>query len=98
MSFFSHARGFLHVQFKQQEEPKLNSEVRVCLFFLSFIGREEMAGVEDDAGDKDREPFVELDPTGRYGRYEDVLGRGAMKTVYRAFDQEDGAGRPYRFD
>jgi len=49
-----------------------------------------MAGVEYDASDKDREPFVEVDPTGRYGRYEDLLGRGAMKTVYRAFDQEDG--------
>jgi len=43
-----------------------------------------------DASDKDREHFVEVDPTGRYGRYEDVLGRGAIKTVYRAFDQEDG--------
>ena len=49
-----------------------------------------MVGVESDASDKDREPFVEVDPTGRYGRYEDVLGRGAMKTVYRDFDQEDG--------
>jgi len=59
--------------------------------FLPFTGRRgEMPGVEYDASDKDREPFMEVDPTGRYGRYEDVLGRGAMKTVYRAFDQEDG--------
>jgi WNK lysine deficient protein kinase len=49
-----------------------------------------MPTVECDAGEKDREPFVEVDPTGRYGRYDEVLGRGAMKTVYRAFDQEDG--------
>ena len=49
-----------------------------------------MPGVESDTSDKDREPFVEVDPTGRYGHYEDVLGRGAMKTVYRDFDQEDG--------
>eukprot|EP01018_Ginkgo_biloba_P031613 Gb_28196 [translate_table: standard] len=26
--------------------------------------------------------FVEVDPTGRYGRYNDVLGKGASKTVY----------------
>jgi len=59
--------------------------------FPSFIRRRgEMPGVEYDASDKDREPFVEVDPTVRYGRYEDVLGRGCMKTVYRAFDQEDG--------
>lgn len=38
----------------------------------------------------DREPFVEVDPTGRYGRYNELLGSGAVKKVYRAFDQEEG--------
>ncbi|PON73574.1 Protein kinase-like domain containing protein [Parasponia andersonii] len=34
--------------------------------------------------------IVEKDPTGRYLRYEEVLGRGAFKTVYKAFDEVDG--------
>ncbi|CAL9166751.1 unnamed protein product [Musa hybrid cultivar] len=34
--------------------------------------------------------FVEVDPTGRYGRYNDILGKGASKTVYRAFDEYEG--------
>ena len=40
--------------------------------------------------DQDSELFVEVDPTGRYGRYSDLLGAGAVKKVYRAFDQEEG--------
>ncbi|XP_072972522.1 probable serine/threonine-protein kinase WNK11 [Typha angustifolia] len=44
----------------------------------------------DAAADKDAEPFVEVDPTGRYGRYGDLLGAGAVKKVYRGFDQEEG--------
>nr|XP_029124158.1 probable serine/threonine-protein kinase WNK11 [Elaeis guineensis] len=40
--------------------------------------------------DKDVEPFVEVDPTWRYGRYRDLLGFGAVKKVSRAFDQEEG--------
>lgn len=31
--------------------------------------------------------YVETDPTGRYGRFKEVLGRGAMKTVYKAIDE-----------
>lgn len=33
--------------------------------------------------------YVEVDPsgTGRYGRFGEILGKGAMKTVYRAFDE-----------
>lgn len=42
------------------------------------------------ADDRDAEPFVETDPTGRFGRYSDLLGHGAVKKVYRAFDQEEG--------
>ncbi|XP_055830047.1 probable serine/threonine-protein kinase WNK4 isoform X2 [Solanum dulcamara] len=36
---------------------------------------------DDDLG------YVETDPTDRYGRFEEVLGKGAMKTVYRAIDE-----------
>lgn len=42
------------------------------------------------ASDCEAEPFVEVDPTGRFGRYSDLLGCGAVKKVYRAFDQEEG--------
>ncbi|CAA7393313.1 unnamed protein product [Spirodela intermedia] len=49
-----------------------------------------MPCVAQDPGDKDSEPFVEVDPSGRYGRYADLLGAGAVKKVYRGFDQEEG--------
>ncbi|XP_065860122.1 probable serine/threonine-protein kinase WNK4 [Euphorbia lathyris] len=39
----------------------------------------------------DQDPdFAERDPTGRYLRYAEVLGKGAFKTVYKAFDEVDG--------
>ncbi|XP_013637752.1 PREDICTED: serine/threonine-protein kinase WNK2 isoform X2 [Brassica oleracea var. oleracea] len=39
---------------------------------------------------EDCSEFVEVDPSGRYGRYKEVLGKGASKTVYRAFDEYEG--------
>ncbi|KAL5198099.1 hypothetical protein ABZP36_001611 [Zizania latifolia] len=38
----------------------------------------------------EEEAFEEVDPTGRFGRYADVLGLGSVKKVYRGFDQEEG--------
>ncbi|XP_059661188.1 probable serine/threonine-protein kinase WNK11 [Cornus florida] len=43
-----------------------------------------------DSSDQDTEPFVEIDPSGRFGRYSDLLGSGAVKRVYRAFDLLEG--------
>ncbi|KAK6117162.1 hypothetical protein DH2020_049041 [Rehmannia glutinosa] len=54
--------------------------------------------------DSEESEFVEVDPTGRYGRYNEILGKGASKIVliiylfnfsfyvcsYRAFDEYDG--------
>uniref|UniRef100_A0A7C9DHG8 non-specific serine/threonine protein kinase n=1 Tax=Opuntia streptacantha TaxID=393608 RepID=A0A7C9DHG8_OPUST len=40
--------------------------------------------------DNEKELFEEVYPSGRYGRYSELLGTGAVKRVYRAFDQEDG--------
>uniref|UniRef100_A0A2P2M6M6 non-specific serine/threonine protein kinase n=1 Tax=Rhizophora mucronata TaxID=61149 RepID=A0A2P2M6M6_RHIMU len=34
--------------------------------------------------------YLETDPTGRYGRLDEVLGQGAMKTVYKAIDELHG--------
>ncbi|KAI5084154.1 hypothetical protein GOP47_0000323 [Adiantum capillus-veneris] len=41
-------------------------------------------------GSDDSHDFEELDPSGRYGRYKDVLGKGAFKVVYKGFDVVDG--------
>lgn len=42
------------------------------------------------ASEQDFSEFVEVDPTRRYGRYDEILGKGASKTVYRAFDEYEG--------
>ncbi|KAK9072383.1 hypothetical protein SSX86_008817 [Deinandra increscens subsp. villosa] len=44
---------------------------------------------DHEPDDSDTE-FVEVDPSGRYGRYKEVLGRGACKKVYKAFDELEG--------
>ncbi|EEF33357.1 ATP binding protein, putative [Ricinus communis] len=49
-----------------------------------------MPSAKPDPSDTESEHFVEVDPTGRYGRYSELLGTGAVKKVYRAFDQEEG--------
>ncbi|XP_031283501.1 probable serine/threonine-protein kinase WNK10 [Pistacia vera] len=55
----------------------------VAVWFLSGM----FERVDSSGGDSD---FVEKDPTGRYARYDEVLGKGAFKTVYKAFDEVDG--------
>ncbi|KAE9453766.1 hypothetical protein C3L33_14382, partial [Rhododendron williamsianum] len=44
---------------------------------------------DPDPDDSDTE-YIEVDPSGRYGRYKEVLGKGAFKKVYRAFDTLEG--------
>ncbi|KAK7397453.1 hypothetical protein VNO78_18625 [Psophocarpus tetragonolobus] len=38
----------------------------------------------------DFEEVIEKDPTSRYRRYNEILGKGAFKTVYKGFDEVDG--------
>ncbi|CAI0423865.1 unnamed protein product [Linum tenue] len=46
-----------------------------------------LAGYVDRATKPPPPGYVETDPSGRYGRFKEVLGKGAMKTVYKAFDE-----------
>ncbi|RZS01655.1 hypothetical protein BHM03_00031551, partial [Ensete ventricosum] len=63
-------------------------------FLLLFMVLHRMMGVE--VQEPHHSEFVEVDPTGRYGRYNGILGKGASKTVYehfhlyRAFDEYEG--------
>lgn len=38
-------------------------------------------------GAKSQLGYAEMDPSGRYGRFKEILGKGATKTVYKAFDE-----------
>ncbi|GKF35237.1 hypothetical protein Tco_0108437, partial [Tanacetum coccineum] len=49
-----------------------------------------MSSAIPETADQDRELFVEVDPSGRYGRYDEVMGVGAIKNVYRGFDEVEG--------
>ncbi|KAI1319209.1 hypothetical protein EDD11_004603 [Mortierella claussenii] len=44
----------------------------------------------DQSNDADGDTPLETDPTGRFQRLNEILGEGAYKHVYRAFDQEEG--------
>ncbi|XP_016173948.2 probable serine/threonine-protein kinase WNK11 [Arachis ipaensis] len=49
-----------------------------------------MPGAKVHPSYAESETFIEMDPTGRYVRYPELLGSGSVKRVYRAFDKEEG--------
>ncbi|KAL9273600.1 Serine/threonine-protein kinase WNK8-like protein, partial [Drosera capensis] len=46
--------------------------------------------VQKSDASHDEAKYVEKDPSGRYVRFSEVLGKGAFKTVYKAFDEVEG--------
>ncbi|XP_006663841.1 probable serine/threonine-protein kinase WNK9 [Oryza brachyantha] len=40
--------------------------------------------------EEEEEGYVETDPAGRFIRYDEIVGTGAVKTVYKAFDKLEG--------
>ncbi|KAK3842986.1 MAG: kinase-like domain-containing protein, partial [Linnemannia gamsii] len=48
------------------------------------------SSTQTDSNDADEEAPLETDPSNRFQRLSEVLGEGAYKHVYRAFDQEEG--------
>ncbi|XP_021776519.1 probable serine/threonine-protein kinase WNK9 [Chenopodium quinoa] len=48
------------------------------------------AVIDHDDDSEDSSDYVERDPTGRYGRYNEILGKGSSKIVYKGFDEYNG--------
>jgi WNK lysine deficient protein kinase len=53
-------------------------------------GDDDEEGDSDDNEDKNLNEFVESSPSGRFKRFDEELGRGAYKTVYRGVDHDTG--------
>ena len=66
------------------------ADIRFFLYFRFILSKSKMKKGSTDVSDQDREPFVEVDPSQRFGRYPELLGSGAMKNVYTGFDIEEG--------
>uniref|UniRef100_A0A7N0VK36 non-specific serine/threonine protein kinase n=1 Tax=Kalanchoe fedtschenkoi TaxID=63787 RepID=A0A7N0VK36_KALFE len=45
------------------------------------------SGASTNGKDDEQFPYIEMDPSGRYGRFKEILGKGAVKKVYKAFDE-----------
>ncbi|BDA41908.1 probable serine/threonine-protein kinase WNK2 at N-terminal half [Coccomyxa sp. Obi] len=57
------------------------------------MSRSTAAGAAQDVSEDNEppeQPIVERDPSGRWSRVDQILGRGAFKTVYKGFDEEEG--------
>lgn len=49
-----------------------------------------MNRTDEESSEPPDPDVLEIDPTNRYIRYKEFLGKGAFKTVYKAFDEVDG--------
>ncbi|KAL3743656.1 hypothetical protein ACJRO7_018857 [Eucalyptus globulus] len=56
---------------------------------FAVLPASDASSLKDGSDDSDSD-YVEKDPAGRYVRYSEILGKGAFKTVYKAFDEVEG--------
>lgn len=52
--------------------------------------RDPLSNTQFQDDEDDEHQVVETDPTGRFERYAECLGKGAYKEVFKAFDSEEG--------
>ncbi|KAF7840079.1 putative serine/threonine-protein kinase WNK6 isoform X3 [Senna tora] len=57
---------------------------------MSLVGAESSEECNAGHAEPPDPDILEVDPTNRYIRFKDVLGKGAFKTCYRAFDEVNG--------
>mmetsp|Transcript_33911 Transcript_33911/g.56938 ORF Transcript_33911/g.56938 Transcript_33911/m.56938 type:complete len:1260 (-) Transcript_33911:212-3991(-) len=71
-----------------QEEGEAQVEASTIVAFPDHTETEDEE--EDQRISDEHEAFVETDDSGRFGRYDEILGAGSSKIVYRGFDELKG--------
>ncbi|KAJ3062867.1 hypothetical protein HDU98_001300 [Podochytrium sp. JEL0797] len=72
--------------------PSNNNTITPAAATSSNEARQLPAAINSPGDDDDDEEnrVVESDPTGRFSRYAQLLGKGAYKEVYKGFDEDEG--------
>ncbi|KAK8644520.1 hypothetical protein V6N13_123825 [Hibiscus sabdariffa] len=94
--YFTNGKGNGKELLRNLTGKKIKAIISSALLFLFLPPGIKMVGAEsaENVAVKSAEPpdpnVLEIDPTCRYIRYNEVLGKGAFKTVYKAFDEVNG--------
>jgi WNK lysine deficient protein kinase len=69
---------------KQQEQQDTATTTTTTTRTTTHMNHQRNVSLSGDSA------FVEMDPSERFGRFDEELGRGACKIVYKAFDTQEG--------
>ena len=59
-------------------------------YYKEFNVKKTYKFSEDDYVTQETRKIIEKSPNGRFSKFNEILGRGAQKTVYKAFDSDEG--------
>lgn len=75
-----------HINLINDKEKKTKQKK----YYKEFNVKKTYKFSEDDYVTQETRKIIEKSPNGRFSKFNEILGRGAQKTVYKAFDSDEG--------
>ena len=75
-----------HISLINDKEKKTKQKK----YYKEFNVKKTYKFSEDDYVTQETRKIIEKSPNGRFSKFNEILGRGAQKTVYKAFDSDEG--------
>ena len=75
-----------HINLISDKEKKTKQKK----YYKEFNVKKTYKFSEDDYVTQETRKIIEKSPNGRFSKFNEILGRGAQKTVYKAFDSDEG--------
>ena len=80
------AANLKHINLINEKEKRQKQKK----YYKEFNVKKTYKFSEDDYVTQETRKIIEKSPNGRFSKFNEILGRGAQKTVYKAFDSDEG--------